>query len=459
MKKILTLLCFSLMSIGLMAQTNGIQIRKTEKEVQHLSKSKKVGKSKFDLTKISGQEKAASKQSHYEWSNGWEFYYNSDISYHGDGRMKSQLLKDELGNVVSRIVYSYDAQNLPKEISTELLQGNDWKPYMSTVIDYNSQGELLRYEDRYWANNEWQILFGQKFEIEYDLVNHTKTTIESNFGGSKYDTTEKRIEYRINNVLTKEETYTFDGYDSFIPIEQYEYLYDNSGIDTGLLKRIWIGNNWQEDLLYCNYEWDNPGKEFLTNNNVYIKIGSDWDLYERETYSRDSYGSFYYLLERYMNGLWIGDMRISSINDIYKSRVSYTYDLYLSGTWMQLFKIEEEYVYDTEGNILEHIYRESDSNGDMQNLYKDEYSDYVLLMGVNTKKSVFLKIYPNPASNYIIISEAKLSGKKYSITNMAGKIIKSDVLNENLTIEINNIEEGIYLLSIGSFQGKFKISR
>lgn len=443
---------------GVFAQNNALQIRNVKKEQPQTRKKAASHTPKYDLSKLTATGKVPAKQTHFEWDNGsWAFYYNADISYHADGRKKAELLKDQSGKEMGRITYRYDAQNRPLEILTEMKSNSGWVPYYSTLMEYHAEGDLISQEERMWQNGAWTLLWGQKWATEYDHVNHTKTVIDIYFEDSQYDTSMKYIEHRENNVLIAEETHQYVGNNQFIPTEKYTYLFDN-GIDTGMIKYAWDGTDWNEDLLYCNYEWNNPAKEFLTKNHVYIKLGSDWFLYEREIYTLDNFGSFSYLQEDYANGLWIGDMRIQTINDEHKNRIEYAYDLYLGGAWMQLFRIIEEYTYDTEGNILEHVYKETDSNGDLQPMNKDLFSDYLVQTGMNTIKSKSLGVFPNPASSTLYLKES-LAGKTYQLKNVFGQTIASGKVDENSSIGVSEMDAGLYLLTIEDYQTKIYIQK
>jgi hypothetical protein len=70
---------------------------------------------------------------------------------------------------------------------------------------------------------------------------------------------------------------------------------------------------------------------------------------------------------------------------------------------------------------------------------------------VNEQK--LFSIYPNPAYSIINVSVNKqLIGTTYYITDQLGRKIMTGILNkENSTIELDNLSEGIYMFSIGTF--------
>ncbi len=459
MKTLFTL--FSIMAIALssFAQTNGIQIKNIKKGIDAVQKKSRNNAASLDFNKKTFASKFPLKQIHYEWSNNsWEFNYDSDINYHPDGRINNERLKDLSGKDFSRITYTYDSKNRLIEVNSEMKSNSGWVPYYSTIIEYNLQGDITKYENRMWMNNNWTILNRMIYGISYNVSNNSKSTIESYFNGSNYDTSMMYIEYKTNNIIMSEESHQYIGNNNFIPIEKFDYLFENN-IDTGLLKYTWDGAAWNEDLLYCNYEWNTPSKDFLTKNNVYVKLGNDWFMYEREMFTQENFGGFSYLLQDYASGMWLDNMRIQNLNDSMGNRTAYIYDLNMGGNWQQLFRIEEDYIYDAEGNILEHVYKETNSNGDLTPITKDVYSNFILLTGIKNSKLNSIGFYPNPTTNYVILKDEKFQDKKYSLMNMNGKIIKNGYVPNTLRVELDEVASGLYILKIEDHQAKIIVNK
>jgi hypothetical protein len=72
----------------------------------------------------------------------------------------------------------------------------------------------------------------------------------------------------------------------------------------------------------------------------------------------------------------------------------------------------------------------------------------------NTKEIIGktdFNVFPNPASNQINVhSNIFLINDEYTLTDLLGKTISSGkILNENTTIEIENLSKGLYLLNVG----------
>ena len=87
-----------------------------------------------------------------------------------------------------------------------------------------------------------------------------------------------------------------------------------------------------------------------------------------------------------------------------------------------------------------------------QGLYLKDFENYGILT-TNTviqEPKIDLSIYPNPANDFIRINSKKTGGAKISVFNLFGQLIfelKELVLPQ--TIDIQNLEKGMYIVEIG----------
>ena len=84
----------------------------------------------------------------------------------------------------------------------------------------------------------------------------------------------------------------------------------------------------------------------------------------------------------------------------------------------------------------------------------------VLLESDKTSATLFemvnYKVYPNPASNYIVISNAK--NHNLVISTISGKIIKEAAISSNdEAIDISNLQQGVYIVKINQHNTKLTI--
>ncbi len=64
-----------------------------------------------------------------------------------------------------------------------------------------------------------------------------------------------------------------------------------------------------------------------------------------------------------------------------------------------------------------------------------------------------IKLFPNPASDFIAIEANSIELKNYSIVNVLGTTIKTGVLPSDKTIQINNLPKGLYFVRFETTKG------
>ncbi len=70
-----------------------------------------------------------------------------------------------------------------------------------------------------------------------------------------------------------------------------------------------------------------------------------------------------------------------------------------------------------------------------------------------------IKIYPNPASDYIIINQSEATDMHYTLYDVQGRLIKKLVINEahqHTMWDISNVERGIYFLEVRCGQKRIR---
>ena len=76
-----------------------------------------------------------------------------------------------------------------------------------------------------------------------------------------------------------------------------------------------------------------------------------------------------------------------------------------------------------------------------------EFSTFNSTASISSNKINNIFIYPNPATRTLTIIQNQLELKNYTITNMIGQKVASDLLN-NQTIDISKLENGIYFIEL-----------
>lgn len=101
--------------------------------------------------------------------------------------------------------------------------------------------------------------------------------------------------------------------------------------------------------------------------------------------------------------------------------------------------------FDSEGNlyVLETAYGK---------LYKVD-SSTISVKDIASEDEI--KVYPNPAKNFIKIENNSLKNKGYKIFNSTGILVKSGKLEKDNLINVENLNKGVYIISMGEKSFKF----
>ncbi len=104
--------------------------------------------------------------------------------------------------------------------------------------------------------------------------------------------------------------------------------------------------------------------------------------------------------------------------------------------------------------------------GDIMSSKSDIYFDYnapiitntvatqVTALGTTDFIKNNFKVYPNPASNYLIIEANASMDAQYQISDVNGKLLLLDTIESLKPIDITNLQSGFYLVNIITNQGK-----
>ncbi|HNW97824.1 MAG TPA: T9SS type A sorting domain-containing protein [Bacteroidales bacterium] len=72
----------------------------------------------------------------------------------------------------------------------------------------------------------------------------------------------------------------------------------------------------------------------------------------------------------------------------------------------------------------------------------------------NTNNKNYFELYPNPAYDFLTVINPGIQNAKYSIYNVQGKLLYfQPAVNKNTTINISNLEKGVYFIKAESTEG------
>ena len=267
----------------------------------------------------------------------------------------------------------------------------------------------------------------------------------------------------LKNIAGKDNTLEFDA-----PIINYKNIdvesfsapciFDHNKDGLGDLI-IGVGSNFhdtQKNLGAAVY-FENTGNlgDANFNSDVFTSPNNPFygELDYNEDFSYTSYAYFSTYIDKENNLLFAG-FKSGGI-DIFKDFVSHRYN--------KLTPFIKKYGAIDIGNKSAPAVADIDNDGYLEILIGTETggfefwnTDIKISNGTYTTKGDLkskIKIYPNPTQDYIFVqlSNSILKSVKYKLTNIWGETIKSGNLdNSNNKIELNMLQEGIYLLTLDS---------
>ncbi len=399
-------------------------------------------------------------------------------TYDNQGRYLSSLTeaRDFTGNYnpQSRVNFTYSSNGLSQTVIIESynLQTNTWVFDSKILNEKNDRGASIRDIYYYYDNNTntWEISFGNSKKITYLNSTSAKTTeeIDSTFD---FNTKTMRADFKTTQV--------FDANDRAVDIKFYEedfntgnllltyqdsIYYDANGLPNLLIeKEVDAAGNATDVLKYTDIVWFNYNNNInIFENNepnytIYYKLGSAWLLAGRSsTTYPDNNGSMISLQEVYNAGIYVPENRRTLLYNSNKDILEDTEESYddVAGVWNYAYGNKYSATYDANNNKSEYITQNLNSNTKLfVNYDKKEFSEYVQ---VNTSISAIKKedliVYPNPVINNELNIKHKNQTNQaaiVSIYDVNGKKLKEInlILNgNNSSIQLDNIESGIYLV-------------
>jgi hypothetical protein len=291
--------------------------------------------------------------------------------------------------------------------------------------------------------------------VQKDIVNHAKESYDNPTRQVKYYYNEKgqltsRTETSAPDGLIWEAHYYYnkDGEIEFkvepiistapgtFNIEKMQYQYSDS-VNVITKSTVMLSGQLQESDLYSMIGWlyIYTFEEHFDSVNRKLSVTSHYFTNKEIPYCNAEYEFTENLkLKKASFSQWIGNAD--------------------SGYYKETFRVDN--LYDEFGNLLQHLETFYDDNfSDWSIKVKVSYYYSAINKSIETEKPINPKcmIYPNPAKDYLIVSDLFEDNSSYQLYNMHGKWVGCGII-ENSLIDISKLKPGVYIVKIKDYTGR-----
>ena len=354
--------------------------------------------------------------------------------------------------------------------------------FLSLSFNLSGQKVVTKVLDESWTGSIWQNSTLQS--NSYDASGYLTGSISQSWNASALIWVNVSQYVYANNTDGTANQITiqsWDGISAWNTTNRLTYTYNSSKKVLTELSELYLGSAWQNTSLKTNTY---NGSGYLTNS-----LTQSWDIASstyknsaQANYTNNANGTPSQVINQTWNGVnaWTNSLRFTYTYNASGKILTTVVDQWLSGNWVSLQK--ESNTYDGSGyltNVLSQLWNSGTSNwgNNTQSNYSNNTDGtphqvinqswdgistwintdrmtftYSLITGVSelTNKADFT-IYPNPAYDVINVkADININGSVYSITNQAGMVLlKGKITNENTSIDISSLDNGIYFLHFG----------
>ncbi len=334
----------------------------------------------------------------------WESWNNNPEQWFPSS--KDEYSYDASGNKILVFSYNYD------------IASSKWFNSSKLESFYNSNGKDTSdiYSD--WENNQWFVSY--KSESFYDANGKNTLNININWywsDGSLTGGFKNESYYDIKGRDTSDFSFNWDiSTNQWDTAGKNKFYYDANGIDTAK-----IGYNWDNTLKKWIYSSEDEYTNFTNGNQTLsqtIDISSVWNT---------------------SNNKWVYQNKWDCFCDANGNDTANIMYNWMDNNWV--FSYEFKFTYDANGNQT--------SMCTPAYCYYYYYSVHDINSSINPINLKVVKIYPNPANEFINIEISDNSINLCQIYNSNGQMIKSIYLvPDNNSYNISNLKAGLYFIQI-----------
>jgi hypothetical protein len=376
----------------------------------------------------------------YLWDgSGWVYYHNATYKYNADGQETEMIQFD-----TTRPMNHYKRINF-------------YDPYK------NSTGYVYYQWDS--VGKKWDTIQGQRMLCQYNASHFITQKIPqqwtSSFYGWTNDPSKQREDYilDVNGKYTQMTVYSWSG-TNWIPYYKDTICTWNGDQLSSYLEKIPNSTNgWKDDARYSTIF---TGKNYIGWLEVMNVSGTSWDSLFRFTKTYDANGGSVLYQDQYnsANSSWEQAARSINYIDSLGNYTGFRVEERYAGNWRLNNGESHKFTYNSNEVILSDIWSAYNKNTDLlEPQLKFVYSEFKIPGTVTVKElsaSNNIKVYPNPASDYIFIENNGnfKTNSSINLYDLNGRLILNKVNNDNnVKIDLNGLKAGIYLLEVNNDNG------
>lgn len=358
----------------------------------------------------------------YNWENEenhWMIRIANYYFFSDEGRLDSIELQEYVTinyRLFTKTYYDYEDGLLTSEWSEEKFdEYDDWEQVARLEYSYDSINRLQQVNTMKWDKfyDRWSTF--EILEYAYDSLGNIAAETAYDYDSYEMERTKKyEIVYSYNSQnLLSEITEYVEGWNegNFIPDRKLSYEYDasfNLNVET-LFTWDYDLDNWLEDLRKQHFNG-------VTNDLVHETLVQNWDDQWNDVTHAKYFAENSIVPNDVENGEFVfAFLSMSVFNDRVVDRLEI--DSISNGEWLN------------NGATIYHFKQDSP-------------------VGINTENLAEIKIYPNPASDYITIQSTELQQYDCIVYDLSGRILIRKKVYGNKRLDISGLKPSYYFIEI-----------
>ncbi|MCF8302179.1 MAG: T9SS type A sorting domain-containing protein [Bacteroidales bacterium] len=330
-----------------------------------------------------------------------------------------------------------------------------WLTYQKELFAYNEQGSMTKDIAYNWDENEQGWYSASKYEYTYDINGNQKS---------------KTLSFSENGI------------GNWLPHSKYEYYYTDKGLEDYQLYSEWNAETGEWELHRKSDNIYNANDQPIINLQYFEDEDSgEWiNIAKNEYFYHDEWNKTGIFYSRESEGdQWEAEIKTDVIyNSDFNVKVvdNYFWDVSIND-WDPMFRIEYDYnengdqtlfkhlswndtanawyndskivyTYDSTRRTFEHSYDWDISNEEWILVRRGSYHYLSPPHGFEEVANNTLRLYPNPANDYVSIDAEDWRQATVELYNIEGKLVLQQDIQPHNKIPIHHLKRGVYLYKI-----------